>query len=125
MRLSIFFNLYIQIYRPISILFRISGEANDNPKPRIVAKFTVLELIDPYVGGINLRGTHFYVRKEFRKFGIFKQIFSFICDLAENNPDIKAITWYAIDYNKLARSIYLRYGMKERDIPLYCYDKQD
>lgn len=65
-----------------------------------------------------------YVNKEFRGMGVFKALYKFIRDIAENDNNICGIRLYVEKENTIAKKTYKNIGMKECNYYIYEYDKE-
>ena len=66
----------------------------------------------------------FYVNKEFRGMGVFKALYKFIRDIADNDNNICGIRLYVEKENTIAKKTYKNIGMKECNYYIYEYDKE-
>ncbi len=64
-----------------------------------------------------------YVKPEFRKRGIFKQMYHFVRKWAESDPEIGGIRLYVDKNNKNAQSAYEKLGMNSDHYILYEWIK--
>ena len=62
-----------------------------------------------------------YVNKEFR---VFKALYKFIRDIADNDNNICGIRLYVEKENTIAKKTYKNIGMKECNYYIYEYDKE-
>lgn len=53
-----------------------------------------------------------YVKKEFRRFGVFRALFQHLVELARTRPDVRGLRLYMHAENERARQTYERLGMK-------------
>ena len=60
-----------------------------------------------------------YVNPDYRKQGVFQNIFKYIENLADDIPEIKALRLYVIDDNQIARKAYQNLGMKNSGYLVY------
>ena len=65
-----------------------------------------------------------YVNKEFRGMGVFKALYKFIRDIADNDNNICGIRLYVEKENTIAKKTYKNIGMKECNYYIYEYDKE-
>lgn len=65
-----------------------------------------------------------YVNKEFRGMGVFKALYKFIRDIADNDNNICVIRLYVEKENTIAKKTYKNIGMKECNYYIYEYDKE-
>lgn len=65
-----------------------------------------------------------YVNKEFRGIGVFKALYKFIRDIADNDNNICGIRLYVEKENTIAKKTYKNIGMKECNYYIYEYDKE-
>ena len=65
-----------------------------------------------------------YVNKEFREMGVFKALYKFIRDIADNDNNICGIRLYVEKENTIAKKTYKNIGMKECNYYIYEYDKE-
>ena len=65
-----------------------------------------------------------YVYKEFRGMGVFKALYKFIRDIADNDNNICGIRLYVEKENTIAKKTYKNIGMKECNYYIYEYDKE-
>lgn len=65
-----------------------------------------------------------YVNKEFRGMGVFKSLYKFIRDIADNDNNICGIRLYVEKENTIAKKTYKNIGMKECNYYIYEYDKE-
>ena len=65
-----------------------------------------------------------YVNKEFRRMGVFKALYKFIRDIADNDNNICGIRLYVEKENTIAKKTYKNIGMKECNYYIYEYDKE-
>lgn len=65
-----------------------------------------------------------YVNKEFRGMGVFKALYKFIRDIADNDNNICGIRLYVEKENIIAKKTYKNIGMKECNYYIYEYDKE-
>ena len=65
-----------------------------------------------------------YVNKEFRGMGVFKALYKFIRDIADNDNNICGIRLYGEKENTIAKKTYKNIGMKECNYYIYEYDKE-
>lgn len=65
-----------------------------------------------------------YVNKEFRGMGVFKALYKFIRDIADNDNNICGIMLYVEKENTIAKKTYKNIGMKECNYYIYEYDKE-
>lgn len=65
-----------------------------------------------------------YVNKEFRGMGVFKTLYKFIRDIADNDNNICGIRLYVEKENTIAKKTYKNIGMKECNYYIYEYDKE-
>lgn len=65
-----------------------------------------------------------YVNKEFRGMGVFKALYKFIRDIADNDNNICGIRLYVEKENTIAKKTYKNIGMKEYNYYIYEYDKE-
>ena len=65
-----------------------------------------------------------YVNKEFRGMGVFKALYKFIRDIADNDNNICGIRLYVEKDNTIAKKTYKNIGMKECNYYIYEYDKE-
>lgn len=65
-----------------------------------------------------------YVNKEFRGMGVFKALYKFITDIADNDNNICGIRLYVEKENTIAKKTYKNIGMKECNYYIYEYDKE-
>ena len=65
-----------------------------------------------------------YVNKEFRGMGVFKALYKFIRDIADNDNNICGIGLYVEKENTIAKKTYKNIGMKECNYYIYEYDKE-
>ena len=60
-----------------------------------------------------------YVNKEFRGMGVFKALYKFIRDIADNDNNICGIRLYVEKENTIAKKTYKNIGMKECNYYIY------
>ena len=60
-----------------------------------------------------------YVRPEYRKQGIFSAIFKYIEDLANNDPEVKALRLYVMKGNEPGKNTYTALGMQDSGYIVY------
>lgn len=65
-----------------------------------------------------------YVNKEFRGMGVFKALYKFIRDIADNDNNICGIRLYVEKENTIAKKTYKNIVMKECNYYIYEYDKE-
>ena len=65
-----------------------------------------------------------YVNKEIRGMGVFKALYKFIRDIADNDNNICGIRLYVEKENTIAKKTYKNIGMKECNYYIYEYDKE-
>ena len=65
-----------------------------------------------------------YVNKEFRGMGVFKALYKFIRDIADNDNNICGIRLYVEKENTIAKKTYKNIGIKEFNYYIYEYDKE-
>lgn len=65
-----------------------------------------------------------YVNKEFRGMGVFKALYKFIRDIADNDNNICGVRLYVEKENTIAKKTYKNIGMKECNYYIYEYDKE-
>ena len=65
-----------------------------------------------------------YVNKEFRGMGVFKALYKFIRDIADNDNNICGIRLCVEKENTIAKKTYKNIGMKECNYYIYEYDKE-
>ena len=65
-----------------------------------------------------------YVNKEFRGMGVFKALYKFIRDIADNDNNICGIRLYVEKENTIAKKTYKNIGMKECNYYIYEYYKE-
>ena len=65
-----------------------------------------------------------YINKEFRGMGVFKALYKFIRDIADNDNNICGIRLYVEKENTIAKKTYKNIGMKECNYYIYEYDKE-
>lgn len=65
-----------------------------------------------------------YVNKAFRGMGVFKALYKFIRDIADNDNNICGIRLYVEKENTIAKKTYKNIGMKECNYYIYEYDKE-
>lgn len=65
-----------------------------------------------------------YVKKEYRKLGLYKQMYSFIKTLVEENKEIAGIRLYVDRENVLAQQVYTKLGMAKSNYQMFEYSKK-
>ena len=60
-----------------------------------------------------------YVKSEFRRKGVFKQLWSFTINLASGNPEVCGMRLYVEKDNKLAQATYRSIGMQATNYLVY------
>tara|TARA_B100000945_G_scaffold274282_1_gene237620 strand:+ start:29 stop:481 length:453 start_codon:yes stop_codon:yes gene_type:complete len=66
-----------------------------------------------------------YVKKEYRKQGVYKKMYSYIKDKALKDNSCTGIRLYVEQENKIAQSVYKKLGMNETHYKLFEIDFQD
>ena len=66
-----------------------------------------------------------YVKKEYRKQGVYKKMYSYIKDKALKDNSCTGIRLYVEQENKIAQSVYTKLEMKETHYKLFEIDFQD
>ena len=66
-----------------------------------------------------------YVEKEFRKQGVYKQMYLYIKEKAKNDNSCTGIRLYVEKENKVAQSVYKKLGMDETYYKLFEVDFQN
>ncbi|MDI9355767.1 MAG: GNAT family N-acetyltransferase [Chitinophagaceae bacterium] len=64
-----------------------------------------------------------YVKKHYRKKGIFKKMYQFLLDTIQNDPKIMGIRLYVNKTNKTAQEVYTKIGMNGEHYQVYEYLK--
>ncbi len=64
-----------------------------------------------------------YVKKEYRKQGLYKRMYGFIKTLVDSNQDISGIRLYVDNDNAGAKKVYKNLGMKRSNYQMFEYSK--
>jgi GNAT superfamily N-acetyltransferase len=60
-----------------------------------------------------------YVRADYRGRGVFRKLFQHVSDLAEQTPEVCGLRLYMHAANEVARSSYLKLGMKQTEYVVF------
>ncbi|CAI2382587.1 unnamed protein product [Moneuplotes crassus] len=83
---------------------------------KVIGCMMVTYQINPVIGGLIYSIDNVFVEKEYRKLGVFKQIFNKVKDIAEADKNCKCMRLFVEQENEIAKKAYTRMGMSILDV---------